>query len=310
MIGLLYADRQASVSHLRGQPVVPADVLVEAQHVQRDAQRIVEHVRARVDRAVLQRGRDQARVVGRAHVVDQRAQEVVARLGDGRLVADRPQDHRRAVVVARDLLAELRPRRRQRADVGPGDRPVDRDLRPDQQAQAIRGARHLVAVRVVREADEVAAQLLGQTQQRLRLRARRGAAAAAQRLLVQRDAAQEDRLAVEQDVRPARGDGAKADAILHAIVGGADHDVVEARRLGRPRRQRRAELEAGVSVSVGRGRVARVRLGDLDRDLARARARRRAAPKPRTTGVFSFASWTTRVADEHARRFDQAHARA
>jgi hypothetical protein len=70
----------------------------------------------------------------------------------------------------------------------------------------------------VRQPDKVAAQFLGPAQQRLRILVGVRAAGAIGRLGMNGDAAQKDRLAIQQYLGAARLDGAKADQIFDRIL--------------------------------------------------------------------------------------------
>ena len=96
-----------------------------------------------------------------------------------------------------DLLVQLLLGLGQHLGVVELQRPIDRILRPHQQSHAVGGAQHGFIVGIVRQAHKVAAQLLGPSQQRLRVLVGVGAAAAKGRLGMDGDAAQEDRLAIQ-----------------------------------------------------------------------------------------------------------------
>ena len=294
-----------SVALLR-QPVVPADILVQAEHVEVGPQRIVDSLGVRSHRVMLQRRGQKPGRIGGAGVRHQRPQEARARLADRRLVPHRPEDHGGAVAVARDLLRQLRAGVGQRARVGPGDRPVDGDLRPDQQPQPIGGTGHLLVVRVVGQAHEVAAQLLGQAQQRLRVGARGGPPAASEGFLVQRDPAQENRTPIEVQLRPDRLDGPKADPIVDTVLAGRDGDVVELWRLGRPERRVRLEVEPGAARGVGREGDPLAELRDLHRHPGRP-ADAVDDDDGREVARIPLGALDPRVAHEDRRRLDEAH---
>ena len=88
-----------------------------------------------------------------------------ARLADRRFVGHRPDDHARAILVARDHIAQLLLRVRQGLRVRPLDRPINRDLLPNQDAHFVGQPRHVLVVRVVREPDKIAAQFLRPAEQ-------------------------------------------------------------------------------------------------------------------------------------------------
>ena len=90
---------------------VPADVLIASEHVQHLAHRIFQDLR--VAGGLVQHGRgQQPRGIETARLVDELLQEDVARVVHRGLVRDRPEDDRRAVLVAIDVLGELVARER------------------------------------------------------------------------------------------------------------------------------------------------------------------------------------------------------
>ena len=127
-------------------------------------------------------------------------------------------DDARPIAIARDQIRELRLCVRERLRILPLDSPVDRHLFPQHQAQLVGDARHVLVVRVVREPHEVAAQLLGPAEQQAGVFHGVRASATQGIFLVERDAAQEDRTAVQKNVGATDSDAAKADAIVDAII--------------------------------------------------------------------------------------------
>ncbi len=97
------------------------------------------------------------------------------------------------------------------------ERPVNGILGPDEQTHAIGGAQHGFIVRIVREADEVAAELFRPAKKRLRILVRVCATGAIGRFSVDGNAAQKDRLAVEQDFGATRFDGAEAHQLVDGV---------------------------------------------------------------------------------------------
>ena len=85
-------------------------------------------------------------------------------------------------------------------------------------------------MRVVGEADVVAAKFLGPAEESVDVFLRVGASGAVGGFGVDGDAAQEDGLAVEEDLGAAGFDGAEADLVLGFVRGGSrcgDFDLVE-----------------------------------------------------------------------------------
>ena len=130
-----------------------------------------------------------------------------------RLVGNRPDDDVGAVVVAtnhvRQLLAGIVVGLR----VTPGNRPIDGNFRPHQYTHAFGLAHHFLVVRIVSQTNEVAAQFLGPSQQCAGVLHAIGTTSAIGFLVVDGDALQEDRLAVQQNLFAACLDGAETDGV-------------------------------------------------------------------------------------------------
>ena len=262
------------VSIFSGESIVPAEVLVAGDDVEVLAERIFHHDGVRVGVVGLERGGDEARGIERAGAFHQGGEELQARIAARGFVGDAPEDDRRAVLVARDHLGELLFGVAQRLGVLPGDGPVDGNLRPDEQAHLVGEAGHDFVVRIVRQADEVAVHFLGPLQQGARVGLGVDAAGAEGRFGVDGDAAQVDRLAVEQKVAAAGLDGAEADAVGNAVGAGLDGDVVEFGALRRPEVEAGVEGDAGETVGIGREGLRDAGFGDADGDLLAAVGRR------------------------------------
>src|ERR1035441_8532796 len=80
-------------------------------------------------------------------------------------------------------------------------------------------------------------------------------------------AAQEHRLAVEQEVAAPGLDGAEADAVGDAVGAGFHGDVVEFGALRRPEVEPCVEGDAGETIGIGRERLRDAGFGDADGDL-------------------------------------------
>src|SRR6185437_1872879 len=89
-------------------------------------------------------------------------------------------------------------------------------------------------VRIVRQPHEVAAQFLSPGNQRAIVIYGNCMATAIRRFFVGRNSAQENGLAVEEDLGAASLDGTKADVIGEAIVTGGNHHPVQFWLLRRP----------------------------------------------------------------------------
>ena len=86
----------------------------------------------------------------------------------------------------------------------------------------------------MRKPHKVAAQFLGPSQQRLRIFVGVGAASAIRRLGVNVDAAQEDRLSIQQYFGATRFDGAETDKLTDGVVASANLDLIKFRGFGGP----------------------------------------------------------------------------
>jgi len=261
--GLVVIDDPLRLRAIIGYPDIPADVLVETDQVGYLGERVLDNIRARIFRrgVALHGGRDQASRVEGPGVGHEFFQEDGARRGYGRLVGHGPDDDAGAVAVAGDQFCQLILRVGIGGRVVPMNRPVDGHFRPEQNAHLVGDAGHVLVVRIMREADVVAAELAGPAQKLTRIRGGRGPTAAQGILLVQTDAAQENGFAVQEDVRPARLDGAEANLLCEMIRAGRERDLVEPGMLGSP------ELGPG-QYKFKRSATGRVRR-DFDREMER-----------------------------------------
>ena len=192
---------------------VPADVLVETYHVHIFVHVVVQAVDVVGGTGHLHSHGDEAGGIEGAGVFGQIAQEGVALIGVWSLVGDAPNNDVGAVVVAAYHVGELLLGIVVCAGVGPGDGPVARDFAPYHYAHPFGLAYHVLIVRVVGQADKVAAQFLRPGEQRARVLHGVRAAAAVGLLLVYGYAFQEDRLIVQQYLLAAGLDGAETDFI-------------------------------------------------------------------------------------------------
>ena len=255
-----------------------------------------------VDRAlVVQR----ARGIALAHPVGRRV--VVGAVAA--LVAERPQDHRRVVLVALDHVLHALEERGGVARVGAQVVVVrvrlDVRLVDHVQAVAVAEVEPVRVVGVVRAAHGVDVEALHEPDVGLHQLARDRAAAAVV-VVVAVDAADPQRPAVEQQLPPAHLDGAEADRARHLVLARGHVQRVEVRRLGRPQPRvlqppRTVEHRAAVRIErdgprrARRPRTSRRRSrGRTRRRCARAawrRGRRRAAARRATTGPGPRRSW-------------------
>ncbi len=178
-------------------------------------------------------------------------QEGQSGLGQRRLVRHRPQDDRRAVLVASDHLTQLAPGIGQGGLVLPLDRPVNRDLGPYQQAELVCNAHHVLVVRVVGQSDEVAVELLHPFEQGARVLGTVRPAITFRRLFVHTDATEEHRLSIEQDVGSVGRDGAEADPVRDPVVGSCDLHLVQLRVGRRPKNEIGGDVDGCTTVGIG-----------------------------------------------------------
>jgi len=162
-------------------------------------------------------------------------------------------------------------------------------------------------MRVVRQAHVVAAQFLGPGQRLQRIGLAVGAPAVQRGLVVDRDAAQEDRPAIEQDLGAADLDAPEADVLAQRLMAGLHDHLVELWRCRRPQAQaRRVDLEPRMALGIHRDRPGQAQLGDADRHrLADGRAVQlhRTGQRLRRAGL----QLQHMVADEDGGLLDQRH---
>ena len=185
-----------------------------------------------------------------------------------RLVPDRPHHDARVVVVLADHLARDRLAGRE-VHLG-GVRVAV--LRPDQDAALVRQVVLELRVRVVGEADEVHAQVLEAREVVAQLVVGDGGPVRLG-LLVLSDAAQQDRLPVQEEAPVLETEVAEAGALLHAVLQRAARPqlglhAVEVRGLERPERRR---VDARLPARHGGSARPWAYRHALDRHLAAAR---------------------------------------
>jgi hypothetical protein len=141
---------------------------------------------------------------------------------------------------------------------------IDRYLGPHQQTELVGQTRHVAVVGIVREPNEVGAELLRPAEQGAGVRFAPGASQPQRRLLVDRDPAQEYGLTVEQYVQALDLDGAKADPVANVVGLGSNLYPVQPGTAGRPALELGREAELGVAVLVGADRGLSADFRDLD----------------------------------------------
>src|ERR1035437_249159 len=135
--------------------------------------------------------------------------------------------------------------------------PVNRDLRPDHDAHPVGGPRHALVVGIVRKADIVAAKLASPSEQGLYVFVVVGTAGTIGRLGVDRNASQEDRLTIEQNLCSVGFDRSESDLISELVFTGGDLDVVQLRLFGRPELHSKGRKSNGCTALVIKPRRSR-----------------------------------------------------
>src|SRR5450755_3560071 len=119
----------------------------------------------------------------------------------------------------------------------------------------------------MRQADEVATEILRPAEKRPRVILAPGATGACRSLFVNIDPSQENRFAVQQDVGAADLNRTKPNAIAHLIGFAGDFNLIKLRILRRPKRQARVKRKLAASFGVRFKCLADAGLGDSDSDL-------------------------------------------
>ena len=145
--------------HLRSivHVAIPANVLIERHYIDILVHVVLQTIVVVRRSSHLHGHRNEACGVLRAGISGQTAQELVALGRVRRLVGNRPNDDVSAVVVASNHIAQLCLSVLVGAEVLPGDGPIDRNLRPHQDAHAFGLANGVFVVRIVCQTYEIAA---------------------------------------------------------------------------------------------------------------------------------------------------------
>ena len=215
--------------------LVPSEILVEPDHVEFGREPIGDAEIPAVDEAGR---RHEARRVRRAGGACEPGHEGKSRLRVGVLVADAPDDHAGTVPIPRDQFHKLVMGIRIRRPVGEIDRPIDRDLGPEEDSLLVGDARDEGMMRVVGEAQEIRAEFpdMGEAPPDICGRCH---PPGLEIVLVHAGAAQEQRRTVQKDTRAVDGDAAETDPLAQRVRAGGDLHIVESRRFGRPEFRRR-----------------------------------------------------------------------
>ena len=152
----------------------------------------------------------------------------------GRLVGDAPDDDVGAVLVACNHITQLCLCILEGLGVGPGDGPIDGNLRPDEDAHALCLTDGVFVVGIVCQTHEVAAQFLCPGEEGVSVLGGVGTTAAVGLLLMDGDALEEDRLAVEQNLLVAGLDGAETDVVGEGLAVQGEFHPIEFGILRRP----------------------------------------------------------------------------
>ena len=137
-------------------------------------------------------------------------------------------------MVARDHLAQLALGVLQGGWIFPVNVPVHRNFRPHHDSHAVGEAGHVLAVRVMGQAHEIAAQFLRPSQQGLRVLRAECTPAADRGFFMHGDTTQKDGLAVEQNLGAASLDGAETNGVVDFVRAARHRDIVEFGMTGRP----------------------------------------------------------------------------
>src|SRR6185369_11148340 len=97
----------------------------------------------------------------------------------------------------------------------PQDGPVNGNLRPDHDSHPVSLPHHEFVVWVVGQPNKIGAQFFGPTEQHPRIFAAVSASTANRCFFVNTNAAQKNRLAIEQNVSASRFDAAKTNLVAH-----------------------------------------------------------------------------------------------
>ena len=148
------------------------------------------------------------------------------------------------------------------------DRPIYRHLRPHQNPQLVRGPRHPLVVRIVRQPHKVPAQILHPAQQSGHVPVVVHAPGAERRLGVDAYAVQHNRFAVQQNLRPRCLNRSEAHLVRQRVCSRLQHHVVELRSLRRPQGQpRRRHADGDPPVCIRHALRMQLRRRQIDRNL-------------------------------------------
>ena len=247
--------------------LIPADVLVDADDVENLGERIRECHGGAFEVGGVEGGSDGPGRVEGVGLLDEAGEEGGAGGVVGGLVGDGPEEDGGFVAVAADHLMEHEVGFGVDRGVVEGDVLPEGNLGPDHDALAVGGAEHALVVGVVGEADEVGMELTDPGEERIEVLVRVGATAAVGGFALNADAAQEDRLAVEQDVGAFDADIAEADVVVEGILAGDDFEFVELGGFGRPEAEgTRGEIEGGAAGGVRGDGGGEMGFGNFDGD--------------------------------------------
>src|SRR5260221_9431489 len=209
--------------------------------------------------------------------------------------------------MAGNHIPQLRLGVRERRWTLPSYIPVDGNFRPHEQAHAVCEANLILIVWVVSQTDEVATKFLRPSEQRLRVIHTVRAPTADRCLLMQRNAAQEDRFSVQQNLRASRLDGSKANRVVNRIVTRGDLYVIQLRILRGPQLQPGGNMKSRATIGVRNGRSLDPSFGNFY--FYRRVLLRRAISVQLNPAVDlvsrSFGQLNPVIANENLRRFDQ-----
>ena len=233
---------------------IPAHVFVDGHHVKVRPKVVVHHelVFRFVEISKVEGGHEEARSVDVLARLQQLRQETVALWGVLRLVGDAPEAVGAAVAVAQDGFGEHLRSLRQSLLIGEVDGLPHGYLLPEHEAHALGLPHDVLVLLVMRQSYHVRSEVARFREKHHRVARRTGTAHALGYFLMERDAAKEHGLAVEQYLRALGFDVAEAYLVGHAVAVGRQLHAVKPRVVGRPAAQALDfELRMSLAFSVG-----------------------------------------------------------
>ena len=183
-------------------------------------------------------------------LLNELVQEMIPRFADGRLVGNRINNEGCAIVVPRDHLIELIFGIVQCVRIFPLDSPVNRYFSPDHDSHLVSHAQHGFVVRIMRQPYKVASKFLGPTKQRACIIFTPRPTRASRSFFMDINSPQENRLAVEQNIRASCFNRTKSDPIIYLVGITCYFNVVQLGIFGRPECQVRIESKLNMAFGI------------------------------------------------------------